>query len=74
MRARALTTRWAVEDGRLGASFIPRWTVSHSFLVVSGYGLLTTSPGNTQPDQNSWPVHGRWSAYIYLFWRAKPFG
>lgn len=27
MRARAMATRWAVEDGQTGAGFIPRWTV-----------------------------------------------
>jgi len=49
VRARALTTRWAVEDGRSGASFIPRWTIKTPGVFTDDGVVIVTTPPNAAP-------------------------
>jgi len=45
MKARALTTRWAAEDGSTGASFVPRWTIkTPGVWTINGIVTITTPP------------------------------
>jgi len=49
MRARAMTTRWAVEDGTAGASFIPRWTITTPGVFNINGTVVITTPPNVPP-------------------------
>jgi len=49
MRSRALTTRWAVEDGSAGASFVPRWTIRTPGVWTINGSVTITTPPNTAP-------------------------
>lgn len=49
MRARAMTTRWAVEDGTTGASFIPKWTIKTPGVFNINGTVTVGTPPNVPP-------------------------